>query len=136
LSDPKKLLAALDGPPGPRPRHCGRCETLAEHARTTGLPLTRVHEVESWMRLGVRYHGALCRECADWEWSAHWVARFDAAGDDLVAQRALDRERQARLARGRRYLGPARPSHHRGLPDASGSWRATAAARPKTGDCP
>jgi hypothetical protein len=110
LSEPAKLLAALDASAtqGPRPHLCWRCETLAAHARKAALAEPPVHEVESWVQLSRRYYGALCRECADWEWSAHWNARYEAAADSLLERQALDRERQAHLARGRRFWPAAR----------------------------
>ena len=67
-----------------------------------------MHQVESWVLLSRRYYGALCRECADWEWSAHWSARNEAAADDLLERQVLDRERAAHLARGRRFWPDAR----------------------------
>jgi hypothetical protein len=110
LSGPAKLLELLGAlaAPGPRPHHCWRCETLAAHARNAGLPEPPVHEVESWGWLSRRYYGALCRECADWEWSAHWNARNEAAADSLLEKQVLDREREAHLARGRRFWPNAR----------------------------
>lgn len=111
MSDPAKILAMLDAPPpatAVRLRPCRRCETLAALARKAGLPEPPVHEVESWGWLGRRYHAALCRECADWEWSARWQARYEAAAEDLVERQALDCERGVRLARGRRFWPEAR----------------------------
>ena len=72
------------------------------------MPEPPVHPVESWVLLSRRYYGALCRECADWEWSAHWSARYEAAADNLLERQALDRERTAHLARGRRFWPDAR----------------------------
>ena len=113
MSAPAKILALLDAPPTPgaRQRLCSRCESLAAHARKAGFADPPVHEVESWTQFSVRYYGAFCRECADWEWSAHWNARYEAAAEDLLQREELDRELRARIARGRRFWPAARFTH-------------------------
>jgi hypothetical protein len=111
VTGPATLLAVLGAPaaaPGPRPRRCWRCEMLVAHAEKAALPAPPVHEVESWVSLSRRYYTALCRECADWEWSANWNARHAAAADNPPERQALDRQRQDHLARGRRFCPDAR----------------------------
>ena len=111
MSGPAKMLAAL-GAPAPaassRPRWCWRCETLAERAKQTGRAVPLVHVVESWVSRSVRYYAALCPECADWEWSANWNARREAAAANPPEEQALDRRKNDHLGRGRRFSPEAR----------------------------
>jgi hypothetical protein len=87
---------------------CQRCEAIAAHARSMALPVPLVHEVESWVRLSVRYFASLCRECADWEWSANWNARYELTRYDSVERQRLEQEREKRISRGRRFWKDAR----------------------------
>jgi len=81
---------------------------MAEHARKVCLPVPMVREVESWISLSRRYYSGQCAQCADWEWSANWTARYERTVGDLEARRALERERDERTTRGRRFYAHAR----------------------------
>ena len=109
MSEPTRLTLAVDQGTGlPRSHSCGRCTTMAVQARERGLVGPPVRSVETWVHQSVRYFGALCRECADWDWSARWFALYDAASGNVEEQQRLGRERQRRIARGREFHALAR----------------------------
>lgn len=75
--------AIADGAkPGPRPRHCCRCTSLADKELAAGRPAPPVREVLSWRGTNGRlYCSGLCGDCTDYEWSAMWQRRYDAASE-------------------------------------------------------
>jgi hypothetical protein len=108
VSDPSRLLAFLDAPKAPRSRLCWRCESMTDEARAMSLPPPTVREVESWVYQSVRYFSTLCRECADWEWSADWNAQYERAAGNPAEQERLERARGERTSAGRKFWTEAR----------------------------
>jgi hypothetical protein len=92
----------------PRMRSCCRCEKLSAQAEKAGELVPPVFDVEVWGVDGRTYYAGLCAGCSDWEWSIRWNARFRKATTQ-DEKNLLDRERAARMARGRRYYGEAAP---------------------------
>ena len=108
MSEPLRLLAALDAPSAGRSRLCWRCESMAEQARTMSLPPPAVREVESRTYQSQRYFTTLCRECADWEWSANWNDQYERAAGNPVERERLEHARDERTSAGRKFWKEAR----------------------------
>jgi hypothetical protein len=108
MTQPERIFAWLDAPAARPNRACSRCEAMAQRARDLSLPVPLVNEVETWVQLSLRYFGALCAECADWEWSANWNARYARAASDPVERQRLEQARDERVSRGRRFWRDAR----------------------------
>ncbi len=108
MSEPLRILAILDAPKAGRSQLCPRCESLADEARETSLPPPAVREVESWTYQMKRYFSTLCRECADWQWSAHWNAEYGRAAGNPVERQRLEGARDMRISAGRKFWKEAR----------------------------
>lgn len=97
----RRALAACEPgvvSPG-RNRDCVECTRLHELE-----PIRPVAQVETWVRDGQRFHGALCVDCADMAWSKRFKAAVEKAKSkgEIGVLRSLDERKAIRISQGRR----------------------------------